>query len=221
MTRAGAGVLGIWHDVAPGTEAAVEDWYNRQHHAERLDIPGFLRARRYQALDDGPRIFSRYDVERPEVLQSPAYLAMLNTPTEWTRRMMPHYRGMCRVVFRRLVRLGRGDGGFAVSLRLPEGTPGAEALLARMASDLLPGVLAAPLVLSAETWLADPGATRPPGSEEARLRGGADAILAGAMVVEGTDPDALRSAVAPLRAALTGATEGLHRLVFGLGATAE
>ncbi|MER3403797.1 MAG: hypothetical protein C4289_00305 [Chloroflexota bacterium] len=61
------GVLGIWHGIAPGAEWEVEDWYGRQHHAERLAIPGFLKARRYRALGEGPRIFSRYDLSEAAV----------------------------------------------------------------------------------------------------------------------------------------------------------
>lgn len=208
------GILGIWHDVAPGEDAAVEDWYDREHHAERVAIAGFRRARRYRGLDGAPLVFGRYDVDAPDVLQSPDYLRVLASPSAWTRRMMPLYRGMSRTVFRRQAGIGCGEGGFVASFRLPDTT----ALDASMG--LLPAILARRHVLSAETWIADIKATRPATSREVELRGAPDATVAAAIVVDGTDPDALREAVAPLRAALHGAEAGLHQLVFSLSSDA-
>ena len=210
------GVLGIWHGCVPGTEPALEEWYNRQHHIERIEIPGFLRARRYVALDDGPRFFCRYDVTGPEVLRSDAYLAVLNSPTEWTQRVMPNYRNMSRTVFLRHARLGRGDGAFAATLRLPGDTAGAEDLLARLVAEVLPRVVDAPLVLSAEAWLRDP-AMAAAGTAEVRLRGGPDMTAAAAIVVDATSLEALRPAIAPLLAALPAATLGLHALACIVG----
>jgi hypothetical protein len=210
------GVLGIWHGCVPGTEPALEEWYNRQHHIERIEIPGFLRARRYIALDDGPRFFCRYDVTGPEVLRSDAYLAVLNRPTEWTQRVMPNYRNMSRTVFLRHARLGRGDGAFAATLRLPGGSAGAEDLLARLVAEVMPRVVDAPLVLSAEAWLRDP-AMAAAGTAEVRLRGGPDTTAAAAIVVDATSLEALHPAIAPLLAALPGATLGLHALACIVG----
>ena len=40
MARAQPGILAVWQDWAPGAEALVADWYNREHHAERVAVPG-------------------------------------------------------------------------------------------------------------------------------------------------------------------------------------
>src|SRR5512139_868356 len=98
--RSTQGLLAIWHDVEAGFEPAIDEWYDRQHHQERVGIPGFARARRYLNLAAGPRYFSRYDVDDAAVLRSAAYLAALNHPTPWTQSVMPRYRNTTRAVFR-------------------------------------------------------------------------------------------------------------------------
>lgn len=208
-----SGVLGIWHDVAPGSESDIEEWYDREHHVERVGIAGFHRARRYRGLDGASLVFGRYDVQGPEVLQSPEYLRVLASPSAWTQRMMPLYRRMSRTVFRRHARSGRGEGGFVASFRMADAS-----VLDAVMAEVLPGIVATRHVLGAESWVADAGATRPAVSREVELRGGPDATVAATIIVEGTEPHALREAVAPLRAALQGAEEGLHQLVFSLSA---
>ena len=51
------------------------------------------------------RFFILYELESPEVLDGPAYLARLNAPTPWSQRIMPQ---LGELHSRR-----RGDGGAA------------------------------------------------------------------------------------------------------------
>ena len=132
------GVLAIWHDVEAGPDETADlfEWYNRQHHVERFDIPGFARARRYEAVaGSSPRIFSRYDTETPDVLASPAYRERLDNPTEWTRRCMPRYRNMARTVCRVVRRFGRGEGGKLAALRFDARTGAANELIRWVVED--------------------------------------------------------------------------------------
>jgi hypothetical protein len=98
----GEGVLAIWFDVEAEAEAELEAWYPRQHLPERLSVPGFLRGRRYAAVDALARNFTLYEVETPAVLTSGAYLERLNNPTDWTRRVLPSFRRMVRGAYGRL-----------------------------------------------------------------------------------------------------------------------
>ena len=52
---------------------------------ERVAIPGFLRGRRYVALDADLEFFNLYEAASPKVLAGPDYLERLNNPTPWTR----------------------------------------------------------------------------------------------------------------------------------------
>lgn len=114
----GGGVLAIWNDCAPDRLAAYEDWYLREHLAERLSIPGFLRGRRYDALTPGPGFFTCYDVTSPSVLTSPAYRARLDAPTPATEEMMRHaFSNISRTICERSTLRQGPSGGCCVAVR--------------------------------------------------------------------------------------------------------
>jgi hypothetical protein len=50
-----------------------------------------------------------------DVTKSPAYLERLRHVTDWTRRIMPHFRRLIRVPARVTVDRGDGTGGFAAT----------------------------------------------------------------------------------------------------------
>ena len=74
------GILALWNDCAKGKEALYERWYQTEHLAERLAIPGSLRGRRYQAVNAIHGYFTYYETATPEVLISEPYLEILNNP---------------------------------------------------------------------------------------------------------------------------------------------
>ena len=84
----GSGILSIWNDIAAESDAFYERWYMGEHFPERLGVPGFLRGRRYEAIQADRKYFSFYDLENADVLFSDAYLARLNAPTAWTQTVM-------------------------------------------------------------------------------------------------------------------------------------
>ena len=96
----GAAALGIWIDVDAGALDDFNAWYREQHIPERLGVPGFLRGRRYEATGGGPAYFTLYETDDAAVLSSAPYLARLNAPTEWTRRVLPSMRTMIRNAYR-------------------------------------------------------------------------------------------------------------------------
>ena len=82
--------------------AAMEEefnaWYEDEHLPERLAIPGFRSARRWVANGQPGegKYLATYELESPEVLHSPEYLARFEHPTPWSRRCLDR-----AVVFRR------------------------------------------------------------------------------------------------------------------------
>jgi hypothetical protein len=90
------GILAIWNDRVDAIAATYERWLVSEHIPERLAVPGFLEARRYEAVRGTPRFFTPYVVESPEVLASPDYLARLASPTPLTREVMAGFRNMTR-----------------------------------------------------------------------------------------------------------------------------
>jgi hypothetical protein len=195
MTVSGAGALGVWHGVAEGQEQAVDHWYDREHHAERIAVPGFLRARRYLNLGQGLRYFSRYDVADVGVLASAPYLAALDGPSPWSQRMFPHYRDTVRGAFQVNGRRGAADGGVVATLRFPSDPSQADDAFMRAVEPLLDALAAAPGVLRTEAWLID-GPVTSTRTKEKALRTAPDAWPARALVIDGSSAEALRTALA-------------------------
>jgi hypothetical protein len=53
-----------------------------------MAVPGFLTARRFRAIEGGPKYLALYDLETPEVLASEPYLRLTGeNKSAWTRRM--------------------------------------------------------------------------------------------------------------------------------------
>lgn len=190
--RSTYGLLAIWHGVESGFEPSFDDWYDRQHHPERVSIAGFARARRYVNLDSGPRYFSRYDVDDARVLASKPYLEALNNPTEWTRTLMPRYRNTTRAVFRFVAGAGDGEGGELVTLRLTGEALDTARVFGRPE---MAALASAPGVLRVEIWRTDEVVSTLR-TEEKKLRGTADALVEEAILVESSDSARLRDALA-------------------------
>ena len=160
------GILAIFNNVAPGREAEFEHWFQTEHLAERIAIPGFLLARRYEALTGQLRYFNYYLTQSAAVLKSDAYLRRLDNPTPMTRIVMSEiFKDMNRTVCHRAFRLGVIRGAAAVAVRFQERPD--EAQLNAAVQDMLQNEFAA----CGEGWIAaDPNQF--PVSEEERLRGG-------------------------------------------------
>jgi hypothetical protein len=184
---AGAGILSVWNEYPSEDEAFYERWYMTEHFPERLGVPGFLRGRRYRAIDADRTYFTFYELESAEVLFSGAYIARLNDPTAWTRRIMQHWSSMFRTACRRIAREGDAVGGFAVSARFEQ-----PVAISRGPARELRERLADPCVVAVDIWQAT--AEQNVETKEASARPEVDQWISGAVVVETTsEASALRA----------------------------
>ncbi len=92
-TKKGSALLMVWADVPADKETEFNRWYNEEHLAERLAIPGFLSGARYEAVKSGPKHLACYELENAAVMESPAYKRVQQNPSEWTRRCSPEAIG--------------------------------------------------------------------------------------------------------------------------------
>ena len=92
-SKKGTGLLMVWTDVPADKEAEFNRWYNEEHLAERLAIPGFLSGARYEAVKGGPKHLACYELESPAVLEGAAYTRAQANPTPWTKRCSPEVIG--------------------------------------------------------------------------------------------------------------------------------
>ncbi len=151
-------LLGIWHNLMPGTELEFDRWHTYEHRPERVGIPGFLRGRRWRAVDGAPDYFTLYEAESTAVLAGPHYLERLNNPTPATRHVIPtHFRSMVRGVCHVRFSAGVGIGGAIATLRFGA-EAGREADLERHVTERLAAVAAMPMITGAHLCVADPDA---------------------------------------------------------------
>lgn len=202
----GTGFLAIWSDLAADQETDYQHWLTREHTAERLGVEGFLSVRVFRSLDPAlRRYFILYRLASPDVLASPAYLARLNEPTPWSRRIMPVLGQFVRGGGRTAARAGLGQGGYMAAARLdaaPEGE----------GRSLVAGAVAADRIVAAELLVTD-DARSAIDTREKSMRTG-DASFAALILVEGLDPDSARDALG--RTGLAGPA-GTYAQVFRLG----
>src|SRR5690349_3389425 len=118
MTSEARDLLAVWLDVPPALEADFNDWYDREHLAERAGVPGFRTARRYIAEPAEPKYHALYETESLAILSSPEYLRYLGPlKTDWSKRIMGAFQNNHRRCCRLVARSGGGIGGAVASLR--------------------------------------------------------------------------------------------------------
>ncbi len=172
------GILAVWNDLDHAIAEVYERWLVSEHIPERLAVPGFLEARRYEAANGTPRFFTPYWVASPQVLTSPEYLERLASPSPLTREVMAGFRNMRRTVCTLGYRSPRASlGGCAVAAFVEQPATIDEASLLEGAAVLERD----PRVLGVQVWRAVPDAAA---SSEAKLRPGGDRRIEAALVVD-------------------------------------
>jgi hypothetical protein len=213
----GQAALAMWWDMAPDLRDEFEHWHSHEHFPERLALPGFERASRWADVGGGEGFFVLYELATYEALVSREYLARLNAPTEWSRKMMPHHRNMVRSQCRVLESRGGAVSGYAITVRLsPAG--GAQGQPCRHLRALGHELAAQPGLCGAHLLQTDTPAIAP--TTEQRIRGLADRTAEWIFIANGYDLRVLRGlAGGALSAAAlkkAGATEGAIGAAYSL-----
>jgi hypothetical protein len=200
------GILAIFNNIAIGREAEFEEWFQHEHLAERIAVPGFLLGRRYEAVSGQSRYFNFYLAQSAETFKSTAYLNRLDHPTPMTRIVMSEiFKQMNRTVCNRTFRRGTMRGSTAVVVRFDE-RPN-EGLL----RDTIETLMAERAVACGEIWIAA-SLREFPVSEEERLRGGDKKLVACLLIETLRVSDAEKLALV-LAASFPGTAIGVYRLL--------
>ena len=89
--KKGTAMMMVMADIPADKEDDFNGWYNGEHLAELLSVPGILSAARYEAVSSGPNHLAFYELESPEVINTDAFK---NRPrTEWGQRVSPSLIG--------------------------------------------------------------------------------------------------------------------------------
>lgn len=87
-------------DIPPHAEADFNAWYDTEHLPGLARVPGTVLARRYRRDTGGPRYIACYDIQAPEVLERPEWLAIRHTP--WSARIRPLFLNTRRLMHARV-----------------------------------------------------------------------------------------------------------------------
>ena len=114
----GKGALVLWLDVAPEMARETDGWCIDEHMPERIDVGGYLRARRYGVLEGAPTYLTLFEAQTPEALASEGYLRLVGQISEQSRRIRAGFSNVVRNTFAVRQSRGRGMGAILASLRL-------------------------------------------------------------------------------------------------------
>jgi hypothetical protein len=217
MPIAGTGMLMTSMDIDAKHEREFNAWYDREHLAERVAIPGFLEARRYVAVDAAPKYLGLYSTESFDVLDSDAYRAALANQTAWSKANIGRFRNMLRSVAHITASRGQGRGAALGLVRIrPQGND-AEALRESIVALFDPRALHG--IISMHLMESDPCLSKPLTDDPATPN---PASRDWYVLIDGTDVTAVHgvmhgrfdAAVASSGAALISA--GTYRLMWDL-----
>jgi len=118
LSSQSAGILFVWTDVDPAYEDDFNRWYDREHVAERRDVPGMRSAIRYRAItQDGRRYLGLYRAENLDVFRSAAYQQVFRHQTPWSVTNLGRMRNTVRRVCTIQNETSLGAGAWLVVVR--------------------------------------------------------------------------------------------------------
>ena len=143
-----AGLFYVYTDPGSVGEAEFHDWYDHEHGPARLTVPGFGPAYRYRALDElKPPWLALYELDRPDVIDSPEYKALGANASDRDRAVGAGLATLDRRVYEQISEDGPAAGHpapviLAVAMSVPEG--GEDDLAAWYTEEHIPMLLRVP-----------------------------------------------------------------------------
>ena len=162
MPLHGKGMLIVFNEVKARDERDFNEWYNREHIDERVNLPGFRRARRYVAVRGTPKYLATYECDTVGDLARPGYLALLANQTPWTQAVMARFTQFNRMTLRVQVDLTHGIGDAIAAVKFAPDPHKRRALMAWLKETALPKAIARPGVVGAAAGENDPEVANAP-----------------------------------------------------------
>ena len=149
MPLLGKGMLLTLTDVSARDERDYNEWYNREHIDDRVNLPGFHRGRRYAAVRATPKYLAVYECDTVAILGTQNYLRTLDNQTPWSQRVMARFTHFSRLTLRIQVDQTHGVGAALATVRFVPDPRRRKALVEWLSTEALPKLIARPGVLGA------------------------------------------------------------------------
>jgi len=149
MPLHGKGMLITFTEVKARDERDFNEWYNREHIDERINLPGFHRARRYVAVRGAPKYLATYECDSVGDLATPGYLQLLANQTPWSQAVIARFTHFHRLTMRIQADLTHGVGGAIACVRFTPDPRERKPLVAWLQEIVLPRAIARPGMLGA------------------------------------------------------------------------
>lgn len=192
MALRGKGMLVVYAEVKPRHERDFNEWYNREHIDERINLPGFHRARRYVAEKGSPKYLATYECDSVADLATPTYLDRLAHQTPWSDRVAGRFTRFNRLTLLIKIDLTHGIGGLLTTVRFVP-APGLRSALLQWLRETLEPAVSRPGMLGAAVGENDLDTANAPLREKSRDNPKAE-DAEWVVMLEGTDERALAAA---------------------------
>lgn len=193
MPLRGKGMLITYTEVKPAHERDFNEWYNREHIDERVNLPGFHRARRYVAVRAAPKYLAIYECDTVADLATPGYLALLANQTPWSQAVMARFTHFQRLTLRIQIDRTYGEGGAITAVRFVPEPAMRRRLLAWLNETALPKAIGRPGMLGVAVAENDLEIANAPLQSKSMDHPKADQVE-WVVLLEGADPAATSSA---------------------------
>lgn len=100
------GMVTVWLDVAKEHDQELNDWYEREHLADVVDIDGFISGFRYFSPDAPHRFLVLYETLDETVESGPGFRGIVARPTRWTLNIRSMFKKQMRNNYRRRIDTG-------------------------------------------------------------------------------------------------------------------
>jgi len=195
VTSVAPGLLVVWTNIGENLDRDFNEWYNRSHLRERiLDLPEFVRGRRFVAFDGGPRYLALYETRSTAAFHSEPYLALKRNFDPQSSRFVPHFRDTLKVAGQIVAYAGVAEGSVIALIPIAREAGREDALREVINADFLARLLAVEGVVAA--WYAERDAAAVASAIADHPRA-TDRILDAMLVIECTSAEAMNRA-APL-----------------------
>lgn len=215
MPLSGQGMLITMMNMEASEDTGFNDWYDKEHLAERVGIEGFTEARRYLAVDAEPKYLNLYTTRTFDILSSPQYKKALQNQTARSMHYIERFKDGGRAIVRVSGSHGQGHGAFLYFAALRPGD-GREALRERLDKGLAE-LVSKQDIIGAHLVESDPELSKPL-TEKVAPPSASDWYV----MVDGTHAEAVEHhgrALTSDPAALSGSTlvsAGLYRIMWSL-----